>query len=162
MYMDCSMPGIPVHDQFLEFTQTQVHSVSDAIQQSHPLSFPSPPSFNLSQHQGLSKWLGSSYQVAKVLEFQFQHQSFEWIIQDWFPLGLTGWISFLSKGLSRLFSNITVQKHQFFGTQLSLQSNSHIHMTTGKTIALTRLTLVGKLMSLHLICCLGHNISSKE
>ena len=68
--------------------------------------------------------------------------------QDWSPLEWTGWISFQSKGLSRVFSNTTVQKHQFFGTQLSLQSNSHPYMTTGKTIALTRWTFVGKVMSL--------------
>ena len=70
-------------------------------------------------------------------------------IQDWFPLGLTGWISLQSKGLSRVFSNTTVQKHQFFGTQLSLQSNSHIYTwLLGKTIALTGQTFVGKVMSL--------------
>ena len=68
-------------------------------------------------------------------------------IQDWFPLGWTGWISLQSKGLSRVFSNTTVQKHQFFSTQLSLSSNSHTH-TTGKTIAPTRWTFVGKVMSL--------------
>ena len=70
-------------------------------------------------------------------------------IHDWFSLGWTGWISLQSKGLLRVFSNTTVQKNQFFGTQLSLQSSSHIHyMTTGKTIALTRWTFVGKVMSL--------------
>ena len=69
-------------------------------------------------------------------------------IQDWFPLGWTGWISLQSKGLSRVFSNTTVQKHQFFGAQPSSQSNSHIHTTTGKSIALTRRTFVGKVMSL--------------
>ena len=70
-------------------------------------------------------------------------------IQDWFPLGWTGWISLQSKGLLRVFSNTTVQKHQFLGAQLSLWSNSHIHnMTIGKTIALTRQTFVGKVMSL--------------
>ena len=69
-------------------------------------------------------------------------------IQDWFPLGWTGWISLQSKGLSRVFSNTTVQKHQFFSVQLSSQSNSHPYMTTGKTIALTRQTFVGKVMSL--------------
>ena len=68
--------------------------------------------------------------------------------QDWSPLEWTGWISLQSKGLLRVFSNTTVQKHQFFGTQLSSQSNSHIYMTTGKTIALTRQTFVGKVMSL--------------
>ena len=81
--MDCSMPGLPVHHQLLEFTQTYVHWVGDAIQPSHPLSSPSPPTFNLSQHQGLFKWVSSSQQMAKVLEFQlqFQHQSFQWIFR---------------------------------------------------------------------------------
>ena len=68
--------------------------------------------------------------------------------QDWFPLGLTGWISLQSKGLSRVFSNTTVQKHQFFSTQLSLVQISHLYMTTGKTIALTRQSFVGTVMSL--------------
>ena len=77
--MDCSMPGLPVHHQLLEFTQTRVCWVGDAIQPSHPLSSPSPPTFNLSQHQGLFKWVSSLHQVAKVLEFHLQHQSFQWI-----------------------------------------------------------------------------------
>ena len=118
--MDYSTPGFPVHHQLLELAQTHVHWVSDAIQSSHPLLSPSPPAFNLSQHQGLFKWLSSLHQVAKVLEFQLQHQSFQWIFR-------TGWISLQSKGLSRVFSNTTVQKHQFFGAQFSLWSNSHIH-----------------------------------
>ena len=66
---DCSMPGLPVHHQLPEFTQTRVHRLGDAIQTSHPLSPPSPPAFNLSQHQGLLQWVSSSHQVAKVLEF---------------------------------------------------------------------------------------------
>ena len=73
---NCSTPGLPVHHQLPESIQTHVHWVSDAIQPSHPLSSPSPPALNLSQHQGLFKWVGSSCQVAKVLEFQLQHQSF--------------------------------------------------------------------------------------
>ena len=76
--MDCSMPGLPVHHQLLKFTQTHVHWVSDAIQPSHPLLSPSPPALNLSQHQGLVKWVSSSHQAAKILEFQLQHQSFQW------------------------------------------------------------------------------------
>ena len=76
--MDCSMPGFPVHDQLLEFTQTHVRWVGDAVQSSHPLSSPSPPAFNLSQNQGLFKWVSSLHQVAKVSEFQLQHQSFQW------------------------------------------------------------------------------------
>ena len=78
--MACSPPGLPVHHQLPEFTQTHVHQVSDAIQPSHPLSSPSP-AFNLSQHKGLFKWVSSSHQVAKVLEFQLQHQSFQWIFR---------------------------------------------------------------------------------
>ena len=78
---DCSMPGFPVHHQHLELAQTLVHWVSDTIQLSHPLSSLSPPAFNLSQHQGLFQWVSSSHQVAKVLELQLQHQTFQWIIR---------------------------------------------------------------------------------
>jgi len=76
--MNRSMPGLPVHHQLPESTQTHVHRVSDAIQPSHPLLSPSPPALNLSQYQGLFKWVSSSHQVAKILEFQLQHQSFQW------------------------------------------------------------------------------------
>ena len=76
--MNRSMPGLPLHHQLPESTQTQVHWVGDAIQPSHPLSSPSPPALNLAQHQSLFKWVSSSHQVAKVLEFQLQHQSFQW------------------------------------------------------------------------------------
>ena len=79
--MNHSTPGLPVHHQLPESTQTHVHRVSDAIQPSHPLSSPSSTAFNLSQHQGLFKWVSSSHQVAKLLEFQFQHQSFWWIFR---------------------------------------------------------------------------------
>ena len=74
--MDCSIPGFPVHHQLLELTQTYVHRVSDFIQPSHPLLSPSPPAFSLSQNQGLFQGVSSSYQVAEVLEFELQHQSF--------------------------------------------------------------------------------------
>ena len=124
--MNCSTPGLPVHHQLPEFTQTYINRVGDAIQPSHPLSSPSPPAPDPSQHQGLFQWVNSSHEVAKVLEFQLQHQSFM-NTQDWSPLAWTGWISLQSKGLSRVFSNTTVQKHHFFRTQLSSQSNSHIH-----------------------------------
>ena len=123
--VDCSTPGLPVHHQLLEFTQSCVHRVGDAIQPSHPQSSPSPPAFNLSQHQGLfSRFFASGGQSigasasASVLPMN---------IQDWFPLGSTGLISLLSKGLSRVFSNITLQKHQFFGAHVSLGSNSYFH-----------------------------------
>ena len=81
--MDCSMPGFPVYYQLPELAQTHVHWVGDAIQPSHPLSSPSPPALHLFQHQGLFKWVSSLYQVAKVLEFQLQHRSFQW-----YPVGI--------------------------------------------------------------------------
>ena len=89
--MNCSTPGLPVHHQLLEFTQTHVHQVGDAIQLSHPLSFPPPTAPNPSQNQSLFQWVNSSHEVAKVLEFQLQHQSFQWtprtdLLQD----GLVG------------------------------------------------------------------------
>ena len=91
--MNCSIPGFPVHHQLPELTQTHVHRVGDATQPSHPLLSPSPPAFNLSQHQSLSQWVSSSHEVAKVLEFQLQHQSFQWIYiglisfrKDWLDL----------------------------------------------------------------------------
>ena len=117
--MDCSTPGLPVHCQLLEFTQTHVLWVGNAIQPSHPLLSPSPQAFKLSQHQGLFKWVSSSRQVANYWSFSFsispsnQYSGF-------ISLGFTHWISLLSKGLSRVFSNTTVQKHQFFCTQLSV------------------------------------------
>ena len=76
--MNCSMPGLPVHHQCPEFTQTHVHWVGDAIQPSYPLLSPSPPATNPSQHQGLFQWIKSLHEVAKVLKFQPQHQSFQW------------------------------------------------------------------------------------
>ena len=87
-FMGYSTPGFPVCHQLPEFAQTLVHWVGDTIQPSHPLSHPSPPAFNLSQHQGLFQWVSSSYQVAKLLEVQLQHQSFQWtfrtdFLYDW-------------------------------------------------------------------------------
>ena len=124
--MNCSTPGLPVHHHLPEFTQTHIHRVGDAIQLSHPLSPPFPPAPNPSQHQSfpmsqLFAWGGQSTGVsvlASVLPMN---------TQDWSPLGWTGWISLQFKGLTRVFSNTTVQKHQFFSAQLSSQSNSHIH-----------------------------------
>ena len=125
--MNHSMPGLPVHHQPPEFTQTHVQWVGDAIQPSHPLSSPSPPAFNLSQHQGLFQWVSSWHQVAKVIGVSASTSVLPVNTQDWSPLEWTGCISLQSKGLSRVFSNTTVQKHQFFSAQLSSQSNSHIH-----------------------------------
>ena len=125
--MNRSTPGLPVHHQLPEFTQTHVHRVRDAIQPSHPLSSPSPPSpkslpasesFPMSQ---LFAWSGQSTGVSALASFLPKNT------QGWSPLGWTGWISLQSKGLSRVFSSSTVQKHQFFSAQLSSQSNSRIH-----------------------------------
>ena len=115
--MDCSMPGFPVHHQLPELTQTHVHRVGDAIQPSHPLLFPSPPTFNLSQHQGLSSESVLHITWSKYWSFSISPSN------DYSGLisfgKLTGVTSLLSKGLSRVFSNTTVQRHQFFSTQLS-------------------------------------------
>ena len=80
--MDCSIPGFPFPHQLPKFAQTHVHWVNDAIQPSHPLPSPPPPAFNLSQHQGLLKWVSSSHQVVRLLELQLQHQSFQWIFRS--------------------------------------------------------------------------------
>ena len=123
---ESSIPGPPVLHYPLEFAQTHVHRVSDAIQPSHPLLSPSPPALNLSQHQSLFQWISSLHQVAKLLELQLQHWSFHINIQDLFPLGLTGLISLQSKALSGVFSSTTTWKHQFLSAHPSLRSNSHI------------------------------------
>ena len=119
--MNCSTPGLPVHHQLPKFTQTHVHWVSDAIQPSHPLSSPSPPacpqSFPASGSFPVTQFFASHGQSTGV---SASTSVLPMNIQDWSPLGWTGWISLQSKGLSRVFSNTTVQKHQFFRAQLSL------------------------------------------
>ena len=122
--MNRSMPGLPVHHQLPEFTQTHVYQVDDAIQPSNPLVFPSEP--NPSQHQGLFQWVSSSHEVAKVLEFQFQHQSFQWT---------PGLISFRVDWLDLIAVQGTPKSHlQHHSSKVSIflhsaffQSNSHIH-----------------------------------
>ena len=124
--MNHSTPGLPVHHQLPEFTQTHVHRVGDTIQPSHPLSSPLflspiPPSIRVFSNESILHMRWPNY-----WSFSFsiipskEHPGL-------IPLEWAGWISLLSKGLSRVFSNTTVQKHQFFGVQLSSQSNSHIH-----------------------------------
>ena len=138
--MDNSMPGLPVHHQLPEFTQTHLHWLGDATQRSHPLSSPSTPAFNLSQHQGLFKWVSSSNQVAQVLEFQLQHQSFEWTPRTDL-LAVQGTLNSLLQHHSSKTSNLRCSA--FIIVQLS-----HPYMTTGKTIALYRQTFVDNVMSL--------------
>ena len=124
--MDCSTSGFPVHYQLPEPAPTHVHRVGDAIQPSHPLSSPSPPAFNLSQHRVFSSESVLHIRWPKYWSFSFSISS---------SSKYSGLISFMIDWLdllavqedSRVFSNTTVQKHQFFGAQLSSQSNSHIH-----------------------------------
>ena len=123
--MNRSTPGLPVHHQLPEFIQTHVHWVSDAIQPSHPLSSPFSPTPSPYQHQSFSnefffKWGGQSIGVSALASFLPKNT------QDW-SSEWTGWISWQSKGLSKVFSNTTIQKHQFLGAQPSSQSTSHIH-----------------------------------
>ena len=146
-HLDCGMPGLPVQHQLPESAQIHVQQVGDAIQPSHPLSSPFPPAFNLSASGSfpMSQFFTSGGQSirtsasASVLPMN---------VQDWFPLGLTGLISFQSKGLKSLLQHHTskasiLQRSAFFTVQLS-----HPYMTTGKTIALTWRTFVSKVMSL--------------
>ena len=146
--MDCSTPGFPVHQQLPEPTQTHVHCVGDAIQPSHPLASPSPPALNPSQHQALFQWVSSSHQVVKVLEFQLQNQSFQWIL---------GLISFRMDWLDLLAVQGTLKSLlQYHGSKASILwcsaffmvQLSYPYMTTGKTIALTRCIFVGKEMGM--------------
>ena len=142
--MNHSTPGLPVHHKLPKFTQTHVHQVGDAIQPSHPLASPSPPAPNPSQHQGLFQWVKFHMRWPKCWSFSFsispssEHPGLISFRMDWFDL--------LAVQGTFVFSNTTVQKQQFFSAQLSSQPNSH--MTTGKTIDLTRKTFVGKVMSL--------------
>ena len=145
--MDCSTPGLPVHHQLPELTQTHVHWVGDTIQPSHPLLSPSPPTFNLSQYQGLFKWVSSLHQVAKVLMFSFNISPSN-DIQDWFPLGWTGWISLLSKDSQE--SSPTPHFKSINSLVLSFLSSPTLTSIDDywKNHSLTRLTFVGKVMAL--------------
>ena len=125
--MNHSMVGLPVHHELPQFTQTYVHQIGDVIQSSHPLLSPSPPAPNPSQHHGLFQRVNSSHDGSIRIGISASASVLPMNTQDWSPLRWTCWLSLQSKGLSRVFSNTTVQNHQFFGAQLSSQSNSHIH-----------------------------------
>ena len=154
--MDCSTSGFPVHHQLPELTQSHIHWVGDAIQQFHPLLTPSPPAFNLSLHQGLFRWVSFFTSGSQSIGVSASASVLLMNTQDWFPLGWTGLISLQSKGLLRVFSSMTVQKHQFFGTLPSLWSSSHIHTWLLEN---PQLWLDGPLLAKYclwfLICCLG-------
>ena len=146
--MNCSMPGLPVHRQLWDFTQTHVYWVGDAIQPSHPLSSPSPPTFNLSQHQGLYQWVSSCIRWPKYWSFSFsispsnEHPGLISFRMDWLDLlAVQGTLKSLLQHHSSKASILWCSA--FFTVQLS-----HPYMTTGKTIGSTRRTFVGKVMSL--------------
>ena len=141
--MDCSTPGLSVHHQLLEFTQTHVHWVSDAIQTSHSLSSPSPPAFNLSQHQGLFKWAVLHIRWPKYWSFSFSispSNEYSGMISfkiDWLNiLAVQGTKSLHQQHISKAS---ILQRSAFFIVQLS-----HSYMTVGKTKALIRWTLLAK------------------
>ena len=141
--MECSTPGFPVLHCLPEVAQTHVHWLSDVIQPSYLLSSPSPPALNLSQHQGLFKWVSSSHQVAKVLELQLQHQSFQWIFRVDFLYDWLVWSPCCPRLQHHNLKASVLRCSAFFTVQLL-----HPHMTTGKVIALTLWTFVGKVISL--------------
>ena len=153
--MNCRTPGLPVHHKLPEFTQTHVHCIGDAIQSSHPLSSLSPPAPNPSQHQSLFQWVNSSHEVPKYWSFSFgispsnEHPGLISFRMDWLDLLAVQGIlkSFLQHHSSKAS---ILRRSAFFTVQLS-----HPYVTTGKTIALTRRTFVGKVMSLLLKCYLG-------
>ena len=145
--MNHSTPGLSAHYQLLESTQTHVHWLSHAIQLSHPLLSPSPPALNLSQHQRLFKWVSSSYQWPKYWSFSFnisptnEHPGLISFRMDWLDLlAVQGTL----KSLQHHSSKVLI----LWCSALFIVKLSHPYMTTGKTIALTRRTFVGKVMSL--------------
>ena len=146
--MDCSTPGFPVHHHLLELVQSHVHRVSDVIQPSYPLSSPSPPAFNLAQHRGLLQWVSLSHQVAKVLELQLQHQSFQWIfrvdfLQEWLVWSPCSPRYSQESSSAPQFKSINSSVLSFlFGPTLT---STHYYW---KNLNLNRQTFVRKVMSL--------------
>ena len=145
--VDCSTPGLPVLPCLPEIAQTHIDWVDDAIQPSHPLSLPSPFVLNLSQHQGLFQWVSFSHQYGQSIGVSASASVLPMNIQGQFPLGLTGLISSLSKGLLRVFSNNSLKASLLWCSAFFMVQLSHPYMTTGKTIALIIWTFVGKVMS---------------
>ena len=137
--MNCNMPGLPVYHQLPEFTQTHVHWVSDAIQPSHPLLSPPPPAHNLSQNQGLFKWVSSLYQVTKILKFQLQHQSgLISFSMDWLDLLA------VQGTLKSLLQHHSSKASILWCSALFIVQLSYPYMISGKNIDLTRWTLLVK------------------
>ena len=146
--------GLPVHHKVSMFTQTHVHWVSDAIQASHPLSSPSPPAFNLFQRQGLFQWLSYLLQVAKVLEFQLQRQSFQWILRTDFLQDWLVWSPCSPRDSQE--SSPTPQFKSINSSVLSFPYNSHIHTRLLEKLELwLDSPLLAKYCFYFLTCCLG-------
>ena len=146
--MNRSTPGLPVHHHLPEFTQTHVHRVGDAIQPSHPLSYPFPPAPNPSQHQSLFQWVGSSRQVTKVLELQLQHLPFHWIFRTDFLYNWLLWSPCSPRDSEQSsptprFKRINLRCLASFMVQLS-----DPYVTTGKTVTVTMWNFVSKVMPL--------------
>ena len=118
--------GFRIHHQLPELAQTHFHWVGDAIQPSHPLSSPSPPAFNLSQHQGLFQWVSSS--GSQSIGISISTSVLPMNIQDWFPLGLIGWISLQSKGLWRVFQHHSSNASIFWNSNFFIVQLSHPYM----------------------------------
>ena len=153
--MDCSTPGFPGSHYLPEFAQFHVHWVGDTIQPSHPLPTPSPPAFKLSQHQGLFKWVSSSHQVAKVLEFQFSispSNEYSGLISfriDWFDLLA------VQGALRSLLQQHSLKAPILWHSAFFMVQFSYSYMTTGKTIAWLYGPLLAKWCLFFLTCCLG-------
>ena len=145
--MDSNTSGFPVHHQLPEHTQTHVHWVSNAIQPSHPLSSPSPPTLNLPQHQGLFQWVSSSHRGQNI-GVSASTPVLPINIQDWFRLEWTGWIFTVQGTLKSLLQHHSSKTSILWHSSFFIVQLSHPYMITGKTIALTRQTFVGKVMSL--------------
>jgi len=154
--MGCSTPGHPVHHRLPEFIQTHVHWVGDAIQPSHSLSSPTP-AFNLSHNQGLFKWVSSSHEVAKVLEFQHQHQSFQWIFRTEFLSDVL-----VGSPYSPRDSQESSPTPQFKSINSSALRLSHPYHDHWKNHSFDLMDLCWQSNVCFLICCLGWNFSSKE
>ena len=147
--MDCSMPGFHILHSLPEFAQIHIHWVGDAIQPSHPLSPPSPPAFNLSHHQGLVQWVSFSQQVAKLLEIQLQHQSFQCIYSGLISFGIDCFALLAVQGiLKSLLQHHSSKASALWHSAFFMVQLSHPYMTAEKIIALTRETFVSKVMSL--------------
>ena len=146
--MHCSMPGFPVHHQLPELAQTRVHRVSDTIQPSHPLLSLSPPVFNISQYQSLFQWVSSPHQVAKGLWLQLQHQSIQWIFRTDFLLDWLVWSPCSPRDSQESSPTPSSKASILWHSAFFMVQFSYAYMVTGKTIALTRRTFPGKVMSM--------------